>query len=154
MLERIFPKSLDNDFRGWRSGLWAFGAVMAMKSLQSVMIILNGWTTVERADGMPLETYPPEAAQNIVAIFAISSLWRLTVCAVAAIVLIRYRSAVPLMLLVFILNYLAAQLLNLWTPLIKTGNPPGTLVNLGVFGLMVVGFVLSVSRRSAESRST
>lgn len=148
MLERIFPKSLDNDYRGCRVGLWVLGLVVAMKSLQSLMIIFNGWTTARDADGMPLETYPPEAAQNIVAIFGVSSLWRLTVCLIGVIVLIRYRSAVALMFLVFILNYLAAQLLNVYIPLIKSGAPPGPWVNLGVFGLMTVGFVLSLLSRS------
>jgi len=150
MLERIFPRSLDNDYRGWRAGLWVLGLVVAMKSLQSVMIIFNGWKTARDADGMPLETYPADAAHNIVAMFGQASLWRLTVCLLAAIVLIRYRSAVALMFLVFIANYLAAQLLNLWTPLIKTDNPPGTWVNLGLFALMLAGLVLSVLNRRAE----
>jgi hypothetical protein len=147
MIERIFPERLDNKYLGWRTGLWLFGLVVAMKSLQSVAIIFNSWTTVRDADGVPLDTYPPEASANLVAIFAQSSLWRLTVCAIAIIVLIRYRSAIALMYLVFIVNYLAAQLLNLYHPLIKTGNPPGTLVNLVVFGLMVVGLVLSLIDR-------
>ena len=150
MLERIFPRSLDNDYRGWRAGLWVFGLVVAMKSLQSLMIIFNGWTTARDADGMPLETYPPDAAHNIVAMFGQASLWRLTVCLVAAIVLIRYRSAVALMFLVFIANYLAAQLLSLWTPPIRAGNPPGTWVNLAVSGSMLVGFVLSLIKGRKE----
>ncbi|MFL6375628.1 MAG: hypothetical protein ACJ73D_13255 [Pyrinomonadaceae bacterium] len=147
MLERIFPRSLDNDYRGWRTGLWLFGLVVAMKSLQSVAIIFNSWTTVRDADGMPLDTYSPEASANLVAIFAQSSLWRLTVCTIAVVVLIRYRSAVAVMFLAFIANYLAAQLLNLYHPLIKTGTPPGPWVNLAIFIVMVAGYVLAVLRQ-------
>jgi hypothetical protein len=54
------------------------------------------------------------------------------------------------MYLVFIANYLAAQLLNLYHPLIKTGTPSGPWVNLRVFILMVAGFVLSLLNRQVE----
>jgi len=151
MLERIFPRSLDNDYRGWRVSLWLLGAISVAKALQSVMIIFNSWSTITSADGIPLDAYPHDAAVNVVATFAIGSLWRLIFCAFGALVLIRYRSGVALMFLIWIVIYLAAQALDLWHPLVRTGNPPGVWVNLALFGLMIVGLIFAVLRRRDQS---
>lgn len=94
------------------------------------MILFNGYSTAINADGLPLDTYPPNAAQTAVALFAQASLWCLTFSSVCVLVLVRYRSAVPLMFAVLMLNFLAAQLLFLFVPPPRTGTPPGPYVNL------------------------
>jgi hypothetical protein len=121
-----------------------------MKGMQSIMIIFRGWPTVRDADGIPLESYPADAAQNVVTMFAQSSLWRLIVCLLGVVVLVRYRSAVALMFVVFIASYLGAQVLSLWAPLIRVGSPPGTYVNLIGFIVMVVGLVFSLMSSREE----
>lgn len=118
-----------------------------MKSLQSVAIIVSGAKTATGADGIPLDTFPPVAAQTVLAIFAQQSLWRLTFCVVGFVVLLRYRSAVPLMFALFALNYLAGQAIFHFVPLPRVGSVPGPTVNLVLFGLMVAGLILSLWRR-------
>jgi len=59
-------------------------------------------------------------------------------------VLVRYRSAVPLMFALFVVNYLVAQVMLQFVPLVRAGTPPGPLINLFLFSLMVVGLALSV----------
>ena len=148
--ERFLPRSLDNTFDGYRLALWLLGFITVIRALQSVMIILNGWETVTKADGVPVDTYPADAAQNILALFALASLWRLIVCLMGAVALIRYRSAVPLMFAVHMLSFLGAVLLSQFVPLVRVGSPPGPMVNLVQFGLMIVGLVLSlIPRRNA-----
>jgi hypothetical protein len=152
MFERFLPRRLDNEYGGRGLALWLFGLVVSMKSVQSLSIMLAGNRTATGADGIPLDTFPPAAAQTVVAVFAQQSLWRLTFCLVCLIALLRYRSAVPLMFGLFVVNYLAGQLLFLVVPLPHVGSPPGPVVNLVLFSLMVVGLVLSVRRSSRETR--
>jgi hypothetical protein len=147
MFDRLFPAQLDNNYKGWRTALWLFGFGVLVRALQSVMIIFNSQTTVKGADGIPLDSYPADAAANIVAMFGQSSLWRLIFCLAGAVVLIRYRTAVPMMCVLFLLVWVAAQLLSVWTPLIRTGTPPGTYVNLVMAGLMALALVLSLVPR-------
>lgn len=147
MLDTLLPRAIDNTFRGHRVALWLFGLIVAVRTLQSLAVIFNGYATAINADGLPLDTYPTAAAQTVVALFALSSLWRLTFCAVCVLVLVRYRNAVPLMLLVLTLNFLATQLLFQFVPLVRTGTPPGPYVNLAQFVLTVVGLALSLLRR-------
>src|SRR6476619_1141489 len=94
---RLLPRSIDNTFDGYRVSLWIFWFVTLIRAFQSVVIIFNGWTTVVNADGVPLGSYPADAAQTVLALFAAASLWRLIFCLMGLVALIRYRSAVPLL---------------------------------------------------------
>ena len=147
MLDALLPASLDNQYRGSRVALWLFGLVVALKSAQSLSIIFNGYSTARDADGIPLDSFTPAAAQTVVAVFAQGSLWRLFFCFVCLLVLFRYRSAVPLMFALLALNYLAAQLLMKFVPLPRVGGPVGPVVNVILFVLMLVGLGLSLWRR-------
>lgn len=147
MFDALLPRRLDNDYRGSTVALWLFGLVVALKSTQSLAILFNGHQTARDADGIPLDSFAPDVARTVVAVFAQGSLWRLFFCLVCAIVLFRYRNAVPLMFALLASNYLAAQLVFFLVPLPRVGAPLGPLVNLLLFVLMVVGLGLSLWRR-------
>lgn len=151
MLDALLPLRLDNEYRGSRVALWLFGLVVALKGVQSLAILFNGYPTAMGADGIPLDSFTPVAAQTVVSIFAQASLWRLFFCLVGALVLVRYRRGVPLMFALFALNYLAAQLAFAFVPLPRVGEPVGPLVNLILFVLMLVGLGLSLRRRGGPA---
>ena len=150
MLDEVLPKRLDNQYRGNRLALWLFGLVVAMKGAQSLAIVLNGYSTARDADGIPLDSYTPAVAQTVVAALAQGSLWRLFFCFVCVLVLLRYRRAVPLMFALLALNYLAAQLVLKFVPLLRVGAPAGPLVNFILFVVMLVGLGLSLWRRGGS----
>src|SRR2546423_10725111 len=79
VFERLFPSTLNNAYPGHKLALWIFAFVVLARSLQSVMIIFNGYATVTRADGIPLDDYSPPAAQTIVALYALYALSRLII---------------------------------------------------------------------------
>ena len=144
MFEGLLPQRLDNEYRGRKFALWLFGLVVLMKSVQSLSIIFAGNYTAMGADGIPLDTFPPAVAQTVLAVFAQQSLWRLTFCLLCLIALLRYRSAVPVMFALLAANYLAGQVIFHFVPLPHFGTPPGPVINLVLFSLMIVGLVLSM----------
>ncbi len=147
MFDRLLPQRIDNTYRGYKAALWLFGLVVGVRIAQSLAVIFNGYGTARDADGIPVGTYPPEAAQQMVALFAQGSLWRLTLGVLCVLVLVRYRSAVPLMFVLLLLNYLTSQLIFQFVPLTRTGMPPGPYVNFGLFALTIVGLVQSLRGR-------
>ena len=151
MLDKLLPRTFDNTYRGYKVALWLFGLVVAVKITQSLLVIFNGYSTARDADGIPLDTYTPAAAQTAVALFAQGSLWRVTTCLLCVLVLLRYRSAVPFMFALLLLNYLASQLIFQFVPLARTGTPPGPIVNLMMFALMIVGLVLSLRNQGIRA---
>jgi len=150
MVERLLPQPIDNTYSGSKIALWLFGLVVFVHILQSVVVIVNGHSIAQSADGIPLETYPAAAAQTILAIFMVSSLRRLIISLICAVVLFRYRSAVPLMFVVLGLSYLGGQVIFQFVPIVRVGTPPGVVVNLIMFGLTIVGLALSLWRRGGS----
>ncbi len=63
LISRIVPQQIDNQYRGQKLALWLFGFVVFVKALQMVVSIVNGYSTLRNADGIPLDTYPVAAAQ-------------------------------------------------------------------------------------------
>ena len=152
-VNRFFPRPIDNTYSGSKIALWLFGLIVFVHILQSVMVIVNGYSIAQSADGIPLETYPAAAAQTILAIFTVSSLRRLIISLICAVVLFRYRSVVPLMFVVLGLNYLGGQAILQFIPIVRVGTPPpGVVVNFIMFGLTIVGLALSLWRRRQNER--
>jgi len=148
MFDKLLPQPIDNKYSGSKIALWLFGLIVFVHILQSVMVLVNGNMVARSADGIPLENYPAAAAQTIMAIFMTSSLRRLIISLICAVVLFRYRSAVPLMFVVLGLNYLGGQLIFQFIPIGRIGTPPGVVVNLIMFALMIAGLVLSLWKRN------
>lgn len=144
MIERLFPAELGSEYRGRRLGLWIFGFVVLIKSLQMLSSLFNERTTLRRADGIPIDAYPPAAAQTIVALFALLAFTYLLICAICWFVLLRYRSAIPMMFLLLLLDYICRRAILYFLPVSRTGTPGGVIVNLVLFALMIIGLVFAM----------
>jgi len=144
MLSKLLPERLDNTYLGHGLALWVFAVVVAVKLLQSVLVIFNGKSVVRSADGIPLDTYTPAGAQTVVATWALSGLERLVIALLCILVLVRYRSATTLMFALLAVQYLAREVILHFIPIVRTGTPPGPRVNFILFVLTIVGLGLSV----------
>src|SRR5258708_30269826 len=129
VIARLLPPSLDNAYRGRRFALWWFGAVVAVRILQSVAVFFNGRSIARSADGIPLETYAPDAAQTVLSLFTLVSLARLVIALLCILVLVRYRAAVPLMFVVLLASFLGSQLILALIPLVSGGGPPPPILH-------------------------
>jgi hypothetical protein len=147
MLTALFPKSIDNDCRGQTLALWLFGLLVLLKSVIGVNSILHGAMVAGSADGIPLDTFTAAGARTVISLFALLGLAHLVMCLWCALVLVRYRAIVPLMIALFLLEQLGGKLIHQFLPIPRTGNPPGSIVTLVLYGLTLVGLTLSFWRR-------
>ena len=148
MLGQLLPSRLDNAYHGSRIAPWLLGLVVTIKLLQSVMSIFRGAYVAVSADGIPLDAYTPAGAQTVVAMFALLGLARIPFYALCALALAKYRSAIPLMLALFALDYVARSLALYYLPIERTGTAGGLVVNQVLFAIMLIALVLSLWRRS------
>jgi hypothetical protein len=146
MIHRLLPQPIDNTYHGGKLAMWLLAAVAFVKVLQSILVFLDGYSIVQSADGVPVATFPAPAAQSVVALFAISAFSRLVLCLLCILVLLLYRSAVPLMFSVLAVDYLGRQLMFSLYPLVRTGTPVGPYVNSALFIVTLVGLALSLFR--------
>jgi len=157
MVNELLPKRIDNTYRGAKLAPWLFALLLLLKTVISLNSIFNGYSVATSADGIPLDTFPPGAAQTIVSDFALWGLSQFMLCLLGILVLARYRSMIPFMFALLLLEYSSRKLILHFLPVVKIGTPPGFYVNLILLTLMIVGLALSLwsrgNRQVLESAS-
>ncbi len=152
MLNRIFPRMIDNNFRGYRMALWLFGLYAFVKMAQGLESLFNSAETAVRADGIPLQSFGAAATQTTVAMFALLGLNLLVLPLLGALALIRYRAMIPLIYFMMLILNLSSRAVLYAHPSPRIGGvqPIGFYVNLGLLAVLVVGLTLSLVDRSAS----
>lgn len=148
----VLPRQIDNGYRGNRLAPWFLGAVVLAKTAMSLNSILNGRAVASSADGIPLDTYPAAAAATVVSLFGIWGVGQLVLCLLSVLVLVRYRSAIPLVFLVLLIEHLARKTVLHFMPIASSSLAPGRYVNLALVATMIIGFTLSLwGRRDSRA---
>jgi hypothetical protein len=151
MLNRIFPKLVDNTYRGHRLAIWLFALVVLMELSMGTNSIVNTRMVAMSADGIPLDQYGAGGADAVIAIFAIAGLFRVLLALQGVLVLLRYRAMIPLMYLVLLVLHLGSKALLLLHPIAKSGVATaqlGSAFILAFLAMLLIGFVLSILNKS------
>ncbi len=144
MFQLLLPQRLDNNYTGHKIGLWLFALVVLIKAGIGIGSIFNGYQAASTADGIPLSAYPPAAAQVVVSLFALLGLLHLIICLMCLVALVRYRAMIPFMFTLLILEFLSRKLILVLMPITRSDAAPGTIVNLVLLAVMVIGLALSL----------
>jgi hypothetical protein len=147
MIDQLLPQPIDNTYRGHGLALWLFALLLFMRAAMSVNAMFNAARVASSADGIPLDTYAPAAAGTIISLFALLGLAHFTLCLLGILILVRYRSMVPFMFALLLLEHVGRRLILRFTPIVRTGTPPGFYVNLVLLAVMLLGLALSLRRR-------
>ena len=160
MLSRLFPRQIDNVYQGHALAIWLFVPVLAMKTLMGFNVgglnpFISSRFILMRADGVPVDSYPPDAAAHLVFTFAAWGFVLFVLALLSWIILIRYRAMLPLMILMLSVEQVGRMALsNAMLPHRdwSHGIPTSALINWGLAALLVLALVLSllnVRRRPA-----
>jgi hypothetical protein len=148
MLSRIFPKQIDNTYRGSRLAIWIFVPIVLVNMIMGANTMINTREVIQGADGIPLDSFGPAAAKIIVACFKSWGLGHLLMASLGLLALMRYRGMVPFLYLVFTLENGGRKALQLANPLrifTSSGEPAiGAMINLALLTALLVGFALSL----------
>src|SRR5436190_22923699 len=90
MLDHLLPRSIDNTYRGHKLAFVPFGLLVLMKCVIGVNSIFNGYAVMTTADGVPLETFPADATQSLLSLWALLGLSHVVIGLLFILVLIRY----------------------------------------------------------------
>ena len=153
MLDRLFPRQIDNGYQGRRAALWLLGLLVALKLVVSLNSIFNTASVAQGADGIPLDSFAPAAARTVLMLFALAALGQLVLGLVALAALIRWRALVPLLYLLSLVEQIARRLLVQSYQVPRSGDLSfGWYMNAGIVALLAIGLALSLmpARRAAR----
>ncbi|MFP5329227.1 MAG: hypothetical protein ACLGHC_03695 [Alphaproteobacteria bacterium] len=150
MIDRLLPRQLDNRYDGSRVALWLLGLVAVLKLMMGGNSLLNAAEVASKADGIPLDTFAPAAAREVVLLFEMAGLGQLVLALLGALALVRYRAMVPLVFLIFLAEH-AGRRLIVFANAVEASRTlsPGFYINMGLLALMLIGLTLSLMPRRA-----
>lgn len=158
MLNPLFPPRVDNAYRGHKLALWFFAVIVLLKLGLSLDAIFNGSFMARAGDGIPLGAFTPAGAKTVVSLYALWGLEHLMICLPCLAALVRYRTLIPFLYALLLVEQLGRKFLLLpFFPLSTTGpvrlavreSPGISPVPYGFLVLIVVGLALSLWNRSA-----
>lgn len=155
MLTRLFPRQIDNDYRGHVLGIWLLVPLVLAKFLQGANVAgLLGTgksrQVLEGVDKVPVGTFPAEAVSHLIFLFSAWGLGIFVLGVLGIVVLLRYRAMMPLMYLLLLIEQVGRKALatiHLDRPLVSVATTPANLINWGFLLAMVIGLLLSLANR-------
>lgn len=142
---RLFPRLVGNRFEGHRAALWLLGLFIALKLVMSVNSIFNTASVAQGADGIPLDSFGPAAAREVLTLFALMALGQLMLALVALSVLVRWRALVPFIYLVLLAEQLARRFIAQAHAVAgPPGNPALWYVAAAFLTVLTLGLALSL----------
>ena len=154
MIERLLPGQADNGFAGHRAALWLLGLYVALKLVMAFNSIFNTAGVAAGADGIALASFGPDAAREVLTLFALTALGQLVLALIALTILVRYRALVPFIFLALLAEQVARRFIVEARALARTdAASTGTYINYAILALLAAGLVLSLLRGKRTSHA-
>ncbi len=154
MLQLLFPKTIDNKYRGQWLALLFFVPVLIIKTMMGFNVAgfnpaLEVRDILINADGIPLDSYSVEAADNLLFFANAWGLCLFTICVFGLIALIKYRAAIPLAILLMAIEQVGRKSMSIAADGLRLEWPTtaGNIINWVFSIALVLALVLAVIRR-------
>ncbi len=144
MINRILPRIVDNNYRGHKIALWFYYLITAVTIVRSLIHMLKDDGGAQSIATIPLDRYTDAGAATVILIFSYWGLSQLMFGIIQFIVSLKYKSLIPLMYLLLILEWTGRLLIGIWKPIETSGQAPGGIGNMVLPFVCLVMFFLSV----------
>lgn len=144
MIKYLFPNSIDNDYKGNMAPMYLFYLVTAFTLVRSIIHLVSPDGGAQSIATIPLYLYSKDASDTIIHMFAEWGLSQLLLGLFYIVVLIKYKSLIPLMYLFLVLEYSTRSLLSFYKPFALEGQAPGGVGNYVLVPLFILMFILSL----------
>lgn len=143
----LFPNLIDNEYKGKKIPLFFFYLLIPVTIIRSLVHIFKADGGAQSIANIPLHLYSEQASDTIVHLFSEWGLSQLLFGVLYIVVLIKYKSLIPLMYLFLVLEYSTRLLLAYYKPVVLEGYAPGGIANYFLVPLFVVMFILSLKKQ-------
>lgn len=149
-MNKILPKKVTNEYKGSKIAYYIFIFMICLVIFRSTAHILLPDGGAGIIAGAPLDTYSEQASNSLINIFSQWGLNQLIMGFMYIIVLIRYKSLIPLMYTFLSIEWIGRFIIGLIKPEFYTVHTaPGEIGNYIFMILMPIMLILSLK----ESKS-
>lgn len=148
MIEKLFPKTVDNQYRGMSIAKWTLFLITAKAFLAAFIHMFAADGGAQSIASISLDQFTTGGANTVITIFALWGLEQFVIGVISLIVLWRYQALIPVMWLAFAIEYTMRFAIPLFTPgIVSTSIPPGVVMDKILFPLALVMLVLSLKEK-------
>jgi len=149
LLSVLLPARVDNTIRGTKLPAYVFTFIAIVSTVRSLIHVLAPDGGAGSIAGMDLNV---AGANGIVLAFALWGSSQLIYALVQLAVAFRYRSLIPFMYVLLILEALLRMLVGRMKPVTFAHTPPGAIGNWVILPVAALMLALSLLQRSEDSR--
>ncbi len=140
-MKKLIPETIENKIPSNKFVYYFCWLLVAFNLFRSLEHIFSEDGGAESIAGIPLSSYSPDAANNIVSIFAQWGFSQLVLACILLLVVLKIREFLPLMLLIIALENILRGAVGLYKPLILGDAPPGAVSPIIGLVTLVVFFI-------------
>ena len=153
MLEMLFPKQANNDYLGYKLVFYFFVPFLLLMTWRSVIHMSFEEFGLHEIANVKVLTGNPDPMPLIYGFFSVWGLIQLIFCALSWVILLRYRSLTPLIILCFLIEWAmrifgSDSVVN--DPAYSTGITPGSTYASYVVIFLLLLFILSIIKKRTK----
>ncbi len=123
----LLPNAVDNRFNGIKLAQYAFLMITLATIVRSLIHVFAPDGGAQSIATIPLDTYPAEAAATVIFMFSFWGLSQLLMGMVYLGVYLKYKSLIPMMYVLLILEYVMRIVIGQMKPIVTAGTAPGSV---------------------------
>lgn len=147
-LRRLLPNMITNEFDGFRISIFVFALLTAMILVRSCIHIFAVDGGAQSIATIPLDTFSDSGAASVVSLFALWGQSQLLLALVFVVVLVRYRSLIPLCYALLVLEWGGRFAIGFYKPIETLETAPGEAANLPIAIICLIMLALSLVERT------
>ena len=140
-MKKLIPETIENKIPSNKFVYYFCWLLVGFSFFRSLEHIFAEDGGAESIAGIPLSSYSPEAANNIVSIFAQWGFSQLVLACILLLVVLKMRELIPLILLIIALENILRGAVALYKPLILVDASPGAVSPIIGLVTLVVFFI-------------
>lgn len=145
IIQRLFPKVIDNEFKGHKIALYVFYVLTAVTIWRSQHHMFSSDGGAQSIATIPLDTFTKAGSAAVVGVFSLWGLSQLVIGIMYLISSIKYKSMIPMWYLFMFVEYLFRETyIGNIKPIPTAGTAPGAIGNIPLMLISIVMLILSL----------
>ncbi len=156
MLKTLFPKVADNNYKGHKIAKWVL-MIYVFKSFFSGSVHLfapdGGAQSIA---SIALDQFTQGGSDTVITIFGMWGLEQLVIGIIAVVILLRYKSLIPMLWCVYAIEYTLRGIAHFFTPgVYSVSTPPGALADKLLIPLAILMLLIALftSKKAMDQQS-
>jgi len=142
----LLPDAIGNGFQGLKIAQYAFLVLTIATLARSLIHVFAPDGGAQTIATIPLASYSGEAAATVILMFSLWGLSQLLMGIVYLVVYFKYKSLIPAMYVLLIVEYAMRIVIGQMKPIVTSGTAPGSIGNWIMVPVCIVLLVLSLQR--------